>query len=95
MPFDEFFAEQLELIKDFVVTPDAAVNVIEVDGEMQGILMRMLAGLDNDPGFPHALIGYYEAFTDPSALTCRDEGCIGHTARCACRGTGGDRRRGC
>jgi len=36
MPFDEFFAEQLELVKDFVVTPDAAVNIIEVDGEMQG-----------------------------------------------------------
>jgi tetratricopeptide (TPR) repeat protein len=66
MPFDEFFAEQLELVKDFLVTPDTAVNIIEVDGEMQGILIRMLAGLDNDPGFPHALIGYYEAFTDPS-----------------------------
>lgn len=67
MPFDEFFAEQLELIKDFVVTADSAVNVIAVDGEMQGILMRMLAALDNDPGFPHALIGYYDAFTDPSS----------------------------
>ena len=66
MPFDEFFAEQLELIRDFLVTPDAVVNVIEVDGEMHGILMRLLAGLDNDPGLPHALIGYHDAFTDPS-----------------------------
>ena len=66
MPFDEFFAEQLELIRDILVAPDAVVNVIEVDGEMHGILMRLLAGLDNDPGLPHALIGYHEAFADPS-----------------------------
>lgn len=66
MPFDEFFAEQLELIRDFIVTPDVSVNVIEVDGEMHGILMRLLAGLDNEPDLPHALIGYCEAFTDPS-----------------------------
>lgn len=67
MPFDEFFAEQLELVRDFLATPDVAVNIIQVDGEMHGILMRLLAGLDNDPDLPHALIGHYEPFTDPAA----------------------------
>jgi len=34
---------------------------------MRGVLMRMLIRLDEDPDFPHALVGYYEAFIDPTA----------------------------
>jgi hypothetical protein len=56
MPFAEFFAKQLNLVKNFLVAPDPAVTIIQVDGEMQGILMRMLVGLESDPEFPHVLI---------------------------------------
>jgi len=66
MPFAQFFAEQLNLIEDFLISPDPAVTIILADGEMRSVLMRMLVGLDDDPEFPHMLIGYYEPLTDPS-----------------------------
>jgi tetratricopeptide (TPR) repeat protein len=65
MPLAEFFQEQLKTLEQFLGSPDGVVRRMLVDGEMRPILLKMLAGRDAEDSFPHALLGYQDAFTDP------------------------------
>ena len=65
MPLAGFFHEQLRTLEDFLGSPDGVVRCVLVDGEMRPILLKMLAGRDAEDSFPHALLGYQEAFADP------------------------------
>jgi tetratricopeptide (TPR) repeat protein len=65
MPLGEFFADQLGEIRTFLEDPDSVVRIVQVDPEMRPILLRMLAGLDEDDAFPHLLIGHGGRFGDP------------------------------
>ncbi|WP_026869418.1 tetratricopeptide repeat protein [Inquilinus limosus] len=66
MPLTAFFSEQLDLIEDFLDAPVPAVRIVLIDPEMRGILLRMLAGLDEQEDFRHLLIARDAAFHDPA-----------------------------
>jgi tetratricopeptide (TPR) repeat protein len=65
MPYEKFFAAQLEELEAFLDASTPAVRVVAIDGEMRNILMRMLLGLDQDEEFPHILLGHFDSFLDP------------------------------
>jgi tetratricopeptide (TPR) repeat protein len=65
MPLGAFFEDQLREIRAFLEDPDSVVRIVQVDPEMRPILLRMLAGLDEEDTFPHLLIGHGGRFGDP------------------------------
>lgn len=65
MPLTAFFSEQLDQLEDFLDEPGPVVRIVLLDPEMRPILLRMLAGLDEQDDFPHMLIGHSEPFRDP------------------------------
>ena len=64
MPLTAFFSEQLDRIEDFLGEPAPAVRIVLIDPEMRGILLRMLAGLDEQDDFRHLLIPHHAPFLD-------------------------------
>jgi len=64
MPLTAFFSEQLDRIEDFLGQPAPAVRIVLIDPEMRGILLRMLAGLDEQDDFRHLLISHHAPFLD-------------------------------
>src|SRR5262249_44435028 len=65
MPLGAFFEDQLADIRAFLDDPDRVVRIVEVDPELRPVLLRMLAGLDDEDEFPHLLIGHDGRFSDP------------------------------
>jgi tetratricopeptide (TPR) repeat protein len=65
MPLGAFFEDQLEEIRAFLEDPDSVVQVVQVDPELRAVLLKMLAGLDDEDEFPHLLIGDDGRFGDP------------------------------
>ncbi|HEY0420314.1 MAG TPA: hypothetical protein VGC80_12425, partial [Acetobacteraceae bacterium] len=65
MPLAAFIREQLHALETFLASRDGVVRRVLVDGEMRPILLKMLAGRDGEDSFPHILLGYEAAFTDP------------------------------
>ncbi|MGK9166739.1 tetratricopeptide repeat protein [Inquilinus limosus] len=65
MPLTAFFSEQLDGLEDFMDEAGPVIRVVLIDPEMRPILLRMLAGLDEQDDFPHLLIGHDEPFGDP------------------------------
>lgn len=65
MPLSAFFKDQVEQIREFLEDPDRVVRIVQVDPEWRVILLKMLAGLDEEDEFAHLLIGHGGRFSDP------------------------------
>ena len=65
MPLSAFFEDQVKEIRGFLEDPDRVVQIVEVDPELRAILLKMLAGLDEEDAFPHLLIGHDGRFGRP------------------------------
>lgn len=65
MPLQDFFEEQFDALEVFLLEPDAPVRVVRADAELRPILLKYLVGKDQEPDFPHLLIGYDAPFWDP------------------------------
>ena len=66
MPYEQFFAEQIEQIEGFLWASEPPVRVLAIDGEMHNVLVRMLLGLEQDEKFPNIFLGHSDAFLDPT-----------------------------
>ena len=65
MPLSAFFEDQVDEIRGFLEDPGRVLQIIQVDSELRVILLKMLAGLDEEDEFPHLLIGHDGRFSDP------------------------------
>lgn len=65
MPLTAFFEDQVKEIRGFLEDPRRVVQIVQVDPELRTILLKMLAGLDEEGGFPHLLIGHDGRFDGP------------------------------
>lgn len=65
MPLQDFFEEQFDALEVFLLHPDAPVRVVRIDSELRPMLLKYLVCKDEEPEFPHLLIGYDAPFRDP------------------------------
>jgi tetratricopeptide (TPR) repeat protein len=61
----DFFAEQFDELERALLDPDQVVRRIVVDPELRPMVLRYLARRDEDPDFPHVLVGFDAPFRDP------------------------------
>lgn len=62
MPMQEFFADQLRQLQDFMGDPDQTVRCLLVDADLKPVAVKMLAGFDRASENPHVLIPSTAAF---------------------------------
>lgn len=48
-----------------MVSPDEVVRCVRIDAEMKPMFYKVLANMDDEPGFPHVFLEYPETFTEP------------------------------
>jgi tetratricopeptide (TPR) repeat protein len=59
----QFFEEQLNLLREFMGDSEQTVRCLHVDPDLKPVVVKMLAGLDRDPDNPHVLIPSNVPFT--------------------------------
>jgi len=60
-----YFPEQLDQLKKFTTSATEVVRCVRIDPEMKPMLMKILAKLDEDSEFPHALLSIKTCFNNP------------------------------
>ncbi len=65
MTLQSYFPEQLDQLKKFMTSATETVRCLQVDPEMKPMLLKILAKLDEDPGFAHALLLINIGFHNP------------------------------
>ena len=67
MPLKDFFADHLDLLRLFLRNePEQTVRCASVAPEMRPVLLKALAGLDQDDDFPHLLLCSEVPFEGPT-----------------------------
>jgi tetratricopeptide (TPR) repeat protein len=56
MPLKNFFTAQFELIRLFMLDPNQRVRVVKCDMDLRPLLMKALAGLDNEADNPNVMV---------------------------------------
>jgi tetratricopeptide (TPR) repeat protein len=59
-----YFPEQLDQLKKFATSATEVVRCVQIDPEMKPMLMKILAKLDEEPEFPHALLSIKTRFNN-------------------------------
>lgn len=65
MPLSEFFADQFQQIRAFMLDPSQLVRVVRVDPDLKPILVRALAKMDDEPDNAHAMLYADAPFETP------------------------------
>ena len=65
MPLSEFFADQFRQIRAFMVDPKHVVRVLRVDPDLQPMLLKALAKMDDEADNVHAMLHADASFVSP------------------------------
>ncbi|MBL8792714.1 MAG: tetratricopeptide repeat protein [Planctomycetia bacterium] len=65
MALKDFFTEQIDLLKWFLLDVDRRAHGIRVSPDLKLLLMKLLGGLDGDDSFPHVLLCIETPFENP------------------------------
>lgn len=64
MSLKSYFPEQFEHITGSMISAREVVRCVRIDPEMKPMLTKALARMEDDPEFPHLIVGYAEPFAD-------------------------------